>query len=62
LTEVLDIHGLRPVHVSGAGYYPLPSAVGKIDPRHSHFITVKAVKQRERLEKVDAPPTVAATR
>jgi len=30
--------------IKGAGYYPLPSYFGKLDPRHSHFITLKAYK------------------
>jgi SAM-dependent methyltransferase len=44
LLEILGAHGLRVVRAVGAGYYPLPARFGRIDARHSHFITVQAVK------------------
>ncbi len=46
LVEILGIYGLTVVITRGAGYYPLPARAGRIDPRHSHFITVKALKAR----------------
>lgn len=44
LKEMVDVHGLTPVRTTGAGYHPMPAGVGRLDVRHSHFITVKAVK------------------
>ena len=44
LIELIRVHGLEVVEVKGAGYYPLPASVGRLDVRHSHFIAVKAVK------------------
>jgi ubiquinone/menaquinone biosynthesis C-methylase UbiE len=44
LVEFVEIHGLRVVRVMGAGYHPLPAATAKLDPRHAHFLSVKAVK------------------
>ncbi|HWH07913.1 MAG TPA: hypothetical protein VNX21_01855, partial [Candidatus Thermoplasmatota archaeon] len=44
LREVVEAHGLRVEAVAGAGYYPLPAAVGRLHPSHAHFITVKARK------------------
>lgn len=45
LKEFLEVHGFGDVRVRGAGYYPLPAALGAIDPRHSHFIAMKAYKR-----------------
>jgi aspartyl aminopeptidase len=44
LRELVAAHGFSDVHVAGAGYYPLASAFGHIDPRHAAFITVRATK------------------
>jgi SAM-dependent methyltransferase len=44
LLELAEVHGLRVVKVMGAGYHPLPAGVGKVDPRHAHFLALKAVK------------------
>jgi SAM-dependent methyltransferase len=44
LLEILAVHGLAPIRTVGAGYYPLPAKVGRLDVRHSHFITMKAIK------------------
>jgi SAM-dependent methyltransferase len=44
LLEILELHGLTVVQALGAGYYPLPAYVGRLDVRHAHFMTVKAVK------------------
>jgi SAM-dependent methyltransferase len=44
LLAIVAAHGLSVVNVSGAGYYPLPATIGRVDVRHSHFITVKAFK------------------
>lgn len=45
LREFLEVHGFSHVRIKGAGYYPLPAALGDIDRRHSHFITMKAYKR-----------------
>lgn len=42
LTALAEHHGLRPVSERGAGYYPLPTAIGRrlasIDRRHAAFL------------------------
>jgi len=40
--EIFEVHGFNAVRIQGSGYHPLPAAVGKLDPRHSHFITALA--------------------
>ncbi len=47
LIEFVEGWGFNVVEVCGAGYYPLPSKMGNIDPRHSHFISIKATKPVE---------------
>lgn len=42
LRELFEGHGFQNVRVVGAGYFPLPAAVGRRDPRHAAFITVTA--------------------
>jgi SAM-dependent methyltransferase len=42
LRDVMRAHNFRDIRLSGAGYYPLPAAFGRRDPRHSHFITAIA--------------------
>lgn len=44
LHELLACHGFARVRVLGAGYYPLPAAVGRVDPRHAVFMTAAAVR------------------
>lgn len=44
LKEFFYAHGFKNVTILGAGYYPLPAWFGRIDPRHSHFITIRAHK------------------
>jgi len=44
LKELFEIHGFKIEKVVGAGYFPLPAILGKIDVNHSHFITIKAKK------------------
>lgn len=44
LVEFLQIHGFRNLVVRGAGYYPFPAILGKWDPRHGHFLAVRAEK------------------
>jgi 2-polyprenyl-3-methyl-5-hydroxy-6-metoxy-1,4-benzoquinol methylase len=42
LIEFFQAHGFDFVEAKGAGYYPFPSWFGKIDVRHSHFLTLVA--------------------
>ena len=44
LLEFHEVHGLRPVRVLGAGYHPLPPALGRFDRRHAHVLAVMAIK------------------
>jgi SAM-dependent methyltransferase len=44
LQELLRCHGFTRVRIAGAGYYPLPAALGRIDPRHAAFITAAATR------------------
>lgn len=37
-------HGFCVHDIRGSGYYPLPALVGRIEPRHAHFITIAATK------------------
>lgn len=46
LEEIFKKHGFQVVGAKGAGYYPLPGFFAKIDPRHSHFITIKVKKPK----------------
>ncbi|HEY2093192.1 MAG TPA: class I SAM-dependent methyltransferase [Thermoanaerobaculia bacterium] len=40
LIEMFEVHGFKDVRIAGAGYFPLPAFFGRIDARHSAFITV----------------------
>lgn len=40
LIEMFEVHGFKDVIIAGAGYFPLPAFLGRIDARHSAFITV----------------------
>lgn len=42
LVELFQVHDFSQVEVTGAGYYPLPSFLGRLDVRHSAFLTIKA--------------------
>lgn len=44
LEELLIVNGFDRVRIAGAGYYPLPPRVGRIDPRHSVYITATGLK------------------
>lgn len=44
LIEYIECFGFKVERVMGSGYYPLPWWVGRCDPRHSHYIVVKARK------------------
>src|ERR1700694_787777 len=44
LVALAEVHGLKVVKVMSAGYHPLPPGLGQLDPRHAHFLALKAVK------------------
>lgn len=44
LVEMFETHGFRDTVIAGAGYFPLPAFLGRLDPRHSAFITILARK------------------
>lgn len=43
LKEIFEVHGFK-VKILGAGYYPLPNLLAKLDLRHAAFLTIKAIK------------------
>ena len=42
LRELFEVHGFSDVTVHAVGYYPLPTRIARLDPRHGAFITVAA--------------------
>jgi SAM-dependent methyltransferase len=44
LSELFSAHGFTVDSIQGAGYFPFPAKVGRSDPRHAAFITVRARK------------------
>jgi SAM-dependent methyltransferase len=44
LAELFAAHGFTRAKVRGAGYYPLPASLGRLDPRHAAFLTVRALR------------------
>jgi len=44
LKEHVESVGLIVEKILGSGYYPLPAVIGKYDPRHAHFLSIKARK------------------
>ncbi|HIE00427.1 MAG TPA: class I SAM-dependent methyltransferase [Thiotrichaceae bacterium] len=46
LIEYIEHFGFKVERILCSGYYPLPNWFAKIDPRHGHFITIKARKIR----------------
>lgn len=44
LQEMFKKYGFEIVEARGAGYYPLPGIIAKLDPKHSHFISIKVKK------------------
>jgi SAM-dependent methyltransferase len=44
LADLFAAHGFRVEASEGAGYFPLPARVGRWEPRHAAFITVRARK------------------
>lgn len=46
LVEFFEAHGFKVAKVLGAGYFPLPTRVASLDPRHGHFITIKVYRPK----------------
>ena len=44
LRELFEAHGFVVERAAGAGYFPLPAVLGRVDPRHSHFVTLRVRK------------------
>ena len=44
LREFFEVHGFEVLDLTGAGYHPLPSWLGRLDPRHAHWITIAVRK------------------
>ncbi|OGK20792.1 hypothetical protein A3C98_02630 [Candidatus Roizmanbacteria bacterium RIFCSPHIGHO2_02_FULL_37_15] len=44
LQKLFIKYGFIVEELKGAGYYPLPNFIARLDPRHAHFITIKARK------------------
>ena len=44
LVELFESHGFEVAAVCGAGYYPLPRSVARLEPRHAAFLTVKVIR------------------
>jgi SAM-dependent methyltransferase len=42
LQELFVLHGFTVSAILGAGYYPLPNMLARMDPRHAAFITICA--------------------
>jgi ubiquinone/menaquinone biosynthesis C-methylase UbiE len=42
LREFFEAHGFYVQGIRGAGYYPLPAGLGRLDVRHAHFLTLVA--------------------
>jgi len=45
LKDFFSVYNFKDIKIIGAGYYPFPSFLGRIDVRHSHPITLKAYKR-----------------
>jgi ubiquinone/menaquinone biosynthesis C-methylase UbiE len=50
LKKILRVYGFRVEKITGSGYYPFPRPIARflcrLDPAHSHFLTVKSRKPR----------------
>ena len=47
LKELFEIYDFTDMTIEGAGYYPFSSMLGRLDVRHSHFITLKGHKNEK---------------
>jgi len=46
LKEYLEVMGFTVERIAGAGYFPLPALIARIDPVHAHFMTFKIRKTK----------------
>lgn len=44
LKEIFEIEGFKVTRILGAGYYPLPNFLARLNPRHAAFLTIKVRK------------------
>jgi SAM-dependent methyltransferase len=44
LRQLLEYNGFKVVRCSGAGFFPFPGILSKLNPRHARFITILAQK------------------
>lgn len=44
LKEIFEVHGFKVESILGAGYFPLPSVLAKIDKMHAKWLTIKIRK------------------
>ncbi|MCM8783434.1 MAG: hypothetical protein NC818_01445 [Candidatus Omnitrophica bacterium] len=44
LKEIFEIKRFKIEKILGAGYYPLPNLLSRLDPRHAAFLTIKIKK------------------
>lgn len=47
IKDIFKLHGFQVEEVLGAGYYPLPSFLAKLDPTHAAFLTCKFRKPKK---------------
>lgn len=45
LKELFQLYNFKCVSCRGSGYYPFPSLFGKYDTKHSHYLSIKVIKQ-----------------
>jgi ubiquinone/menaquinone biosynthesis C-methylase UbiE len=41
IRDIFELHGFKAEKILGAGYYPLPSYLARIDPTHAAFLSCK---------------------
>jgi len=46
LVELARVHEFEVTATAGAGYFPLPARLGRVDPRHAVFVTIAARRPR----------------
>lgn len=44
LKEIFEVEGFKIARILGAGYYPLPNFLARLNPRHAAFLTFKIRK------------------
>ncbi len=46
IKDIFELHGFKMEKFLGAGYYPFPSSIARIDPTHAAFMTCKFRKPK----------------